>query len=98
MALRCCNNRQPCPNPDTPIANLTSENPDVDLYIGPNYGWNWWSNNTDYAAVSPTLVKYGNGNMDLIAVGKDGRLWHNWGGPTGGWIGWNWWSDPIFAS
>ncbi|GCF08499.1 hypothetical protein [Dictyobacter arantiisoli] len=47
------------------------------------------------ANASPTLITYADGSKDLIAVGSDGRMWHNWTSSSNKWIGWNWWSNST---
>lgn len=39
--LNSCPNSIPCPGSDFPITNFSSEAPDVDRFIGINYGWDW---------------------------------------------------------
>lgn len=59
MATRCCDHHISCPGAgnldfDTPFANLSAEAPDIDFYIGINWGWDrnvprldsWWTRNS----------------------------------------------------
>lgn len=59
MAQRCCDHHISCPGQgnldyDSPLANLSAERPDIDFYIGINWGWdrmappvgNWFTRNT----------------------------------------------------
>lgn len=59
MATRCCDHRISCPGAgnldfDSPFANLSAEAPDIDFFIGINWGWDrnvprldsWWTRNS----------------------------------------------------
>lgn len=55
--------------------------------------WDWYSDNTDFGPVTPTVVDYPDGGHEVLTVGKDGRMWHRHVDPTGTWAPqWDWWS------
>lgn len=39
--MRCCSAKIDCPGTDSPVANLSSELPDQDRFIGIDFGWDW---------------------------------------------------------
>jgi hypothetical protein len=59
----------------------------------PSNGWSGWASHGNPAGVnltgSPMLAASADGRLELMVVGNDGQLWHQWQtAPSNGWSGW----------
>lgn len=79
-----------CPGTDSPFGNLSSEQPDQDIYIGLNWGWGWnfpllgseWSRNSCLGVCTSTTSQ---AEADLCAAIQNLQcLVDTWGPPGDG--------------
>ena len=59
----------------------------------PSNGWSGWASHGRPPGVnltgSPMLAASADGRLELLVVGNDGQLWHQWQtAPSNGWSGW----------